>query len=229
MGSVLRYMSEVRRFVSMDIRLIYREVPDTTSCAALERKLKSIAPVQESIDGGKRLWLSYMPETVYRPFAKPRAFDILVGATRWSDGEIEEFRMGMGAVPKRCLICRSFASGSRSSTEENTIIDVLFGIVFEIMTTTSALLCLDSATLRRISGTDPAWADDDDESWKAQIYRYPGQISEIAHERLDGDLWVEWIVDARWLRAWIDAKNRHRGVEKNDEFSRFASLDYTAT
>ena len=169
MGSVLRYMSEVRRFVSMDIRLIYREVPDTTSCAALERKLKSIAPVQESIDGGKRLWLSYMPETVYRPFAKPRAFDILVGATRLSDGEIEEFRMGMGTVPKRCLICRSFASGSRSSSEENTIIDVLFGIVFEIMTTTSALLCLDSATLRRISGNDPAWADDDDESWKAQI------------------------------------------------------------
>ena len=135
----------------------------------------------------------------------------------------------MGTVPKRCLICRSFASGSRSSSEENTIIDVLFGIVFEIMTTTSALLCLDSATLRRISGNDPAWADDDDESWKAQIYRYPGQISEIAHERSDGDLWVEWIVDARWLRAWIDAKNRHRGVEKNDEFSRFASLDYTAT
>ena len=74
-----------------------------------------------------------------------------------------------------------------------------------------------------------AWADDDDESWKARIYRYPGQISEIAHERSDGDLWVEWIVDARWLRAWIDAKNRHRGVEKNDEFSRFASLDGRAT
>lgn len=222
----------------MDIRLIYREVPDAASCAALDRKFKNVSSVQESICGGRRLWLSHMPETVYRPFAKARPFDILVGGTRLSDGESEEFRMGMGAIPKRCLICRSHSKDSdgtceqtvdaRRDCEENAVVDVLFALALEIMTTTSALLCLDNAILKRMFGFDSRWPTDDD-MWKAKISQYPGQIAEIAHECADGELWIEWIVDARWLRAWIDVRNRRRGDVSREEFSRFSSLDYATS
>lgn len=218
----------------MDIRLIYREAPDASCCAALDRKLRHIASAQEAIDGGKRLWLSRVPDAMCRPLANPRPFDVIVSAARLSDDEAEAFRLGLGAIPKRRMICRCYEKPSEIGTdsesaqqrEENTAIDILFAIAFEIMTTTSALLCITGDLMHRMQGNSPLQMPDDDAHWKSEIYRYPGQISEIALEIGDGDLSVMWIVDARWLRAWTDERNRRRGLCAGEKMSRFATLDY---
>ncbi len=200
----------------MDLRLFFTELPSAPTLNALDKRLDSMAKAQESLDGGRRLWVTHVPETITRPFLNPKPFDIFVSPLRFSASEIEDFRMEIGSVPKRCMICRAH-------DETHTTLEVLFAIVAEIMTRTPALLAIDDALGKKMFQIPerepefPAQCLDD----------FPGCVYEVAHENSEGDLTLEWFVDGRWLKAWLSKKYMQSGQTKTSENSRFASLDYS--
>lgn len=210
----------------MDIRLLYMELPTVAESGALDRKLKKIADVQEPLDGGKRLWITRIPETIYRPFATPKPFDILVGVPRLGDTQIEEYRMEIGTAPKRYIDCRSYE-------ESSTAIEVLTALAREIMACTHAFMRIDRQLFFRLAANfsrEKCHSEFlDDSEIAAILQQFPGKLAEIAHEKENGDLVVEWIVDAHWLQAWCDKMHRpspEHGQVDREAFSRFASLDY---
>lgn len=199
----------------MDLRLFFTELPPASALHALDKRLDTLAKSQEYIDGGRRLWITHVPETVTRPFLHPKPFDILISALRFSASEIEDFRMEIGTEPKRCMICRTH-------DESHATIEVLFAIAAEIMTRTPALLAIDDKLGRKmfhIHALEPEFPTQ-------CLDEFPGSVYEIAHENSEGDLNVEWLVDGRWLKAWLTQKYLQTGQTKTSENSRFASLDY---
>ena len=196
----------------MDLRLFFIEQPQASTLALLDRKISGLARRQEPIDGGRRLWVTHVPETATRPFLEARPFDIRVAPVRLSAAETEDFRIGVGAAPTRCMVCRS-------ADDESATLEVLFAIAAEVMSHCAALLEITDGVGRRMFPIDP-WECD----FPAQLLdTFPGTVYEIAHETDEGDLAMAWLVDARWVRAWI---GRH-AERPSATVSRFASLDYT--
>lgn len=210
-----RFGITIPPFYLMDLRLFFTELPSNSVLTSLDKRIDALAKMQEPIDGGRRLWITHVPETITRPFLNPKPFDILVSALRFSNSEIEDFRMEIGVAPKRCMICRAH-------DETHATIEVLFAIVAEIMTRVPALLAINDELGRkmfRIHELEP--------EFPAQcLDDFPGCVYEVAHENSEGDLTVEWFVDGRWLKAWLTKKYLQSGNPRTSENSRFASLDY---
>ncbi len=207
-------MSRILIQNTMDLRLYFTELPQPSVLAALDRRFETLARKQEPVDGGRRLWITHVPETSTRPFLNAKPFDIYVAPLRFSASQIEDYRIGIGVLPKRCMICR--ASDNAPDTAE-----VLFAISSEIMSRCAALLAIDESLGRRMFQID----ERELEFPSQYLDNYPGCVYEIAHELDDGELQMEWFVDARWLQAWL--ARRHSQSGSGQEFSRFSSLDYS--
>ncbi len=198
----------------MDLRLYFTELPANAALTALDKRLDHLAQKQEPLDGGRRLWITYVPQTRNRPFLHAKPFDIFVSPLRFSTSEIEDFRVGIGVVPKRCMICRA------ADDAADTIV-VLFAIAVEIMSRCGALLRIDDKLGRKMFHIDERELDFP----VICLDEFPGAVYEVAHETPDGELGLEWFVDARWICAWNERQNQNSNNSK--EFSRFASLDYS--
>ena len=200
----------------MRLRLFFTELPAESTLNALDRRLSGLARSQEAIDGGRRLWITHIPETITRPFLHARAFDLFVSALRFSNAEIEDFRIGIGAAPKRIMICDSPDDSQES-------LEICFAIATEVMSRCAALLNINEALAKQMFHLKPPF---DDEIPPHLLDDFPGSVYEVAHEKPDGDLGIEWFVDARWLRAWTQQHYQKNKSEEHSESSRFASLDY---
>ena len=198
----------------MYLRLYFVEIPSDSMFSAIDRRLETLARRQEPIEGGRRLWITHVPETQTRPFLNARPFDIFVVPMRFSNARREEFRVSLGAEPKRCMVCKA-----PDDTPECS--EVLFVLASEIMARSASLLCLDEKLARQMFHID-----DQELDFPAQcLDDFPGAVYEIAHELECGDLGIEWFVDARWLKAWISRLHPQNGL--HPEVSRFSSLDYS--
>ncbi len=201
-------------FHSMDLRLFFIELPPESVLAALDRRLETLARRQEAVSGGKRLWITHVPETQTRPFLHARPFDIFVSPMRFNSSLREDYRVGLGVEPKRCMICRA-----QDDSCENA--EILFVLCAEIMAKCSALLGIDEKLGRLMFKIDERELEFPSQC----LDEFPGCVYEVAHEMDDGDLGVEWFVDARWLKAWIS--KQHPLQSSHPEASRFSSLDYS--
>ena len=200
----------------MRLRLFFTELPQESTLNALDRRLVAMARSQEAIGGGKRLWMTHIPETVTRPFLHARAFDLFVSALRFSNAEIEDFRIGIGVAPKRVMFCESPDDSPES-------LEISFALAFEVMSRTAALLNISEDLAKRMFRLKPPF---DDEFPPHLLDDFPGSVYEVAHEKADGDLGVEWFVDAKWLRAWMQLHYKKPNEDERSETSRFSSLDY---
>ncbi len=201
----------------MRLRLFFTELPAESTLNALDRRLSALARSQEPIDGGRRLWITHIPETITRPFLHARAFDLFVSALRFSNAEIEDFRIGIGATPKRIMICHAPDDSPES-------LEICFAIAAEVMSRCAALLNISESLGKQMFHIKPPF---DDEFPSHLLDDFPGSVYEVAHEKADGDLGLEWFVDARWLRSWSQQHYRHLDADAHSEVSRFSSLDYT--
>lgn len=199
----------------MELRLFFIEQPSPSVLELLDRRIGSLACRQESIEGGRRLWITHIPETSSRPFLHARPFDIYVKSVRLSRSEIEEFRMGIGIAPVRCMICRS-------RDDDVASCEVLFAIVAEVISICHALLEIPEHVGRKMFHI----ASPDDDFDPRLFADFPGTVHEIAHETEEGDLMTVWLVDARWIRAFLAAGQLLLKAQKLGEFSRFSTLDY---
>ena len=200
----------------MLIHLYYTALPSQQALNALDKKLSHIAKSQETIDGGKRLWITHVPETVSRPLLHPLPFDLLVFPLSLPSTLLEEYKISLGTAPKRCLLCRS-------ADDSLPAFDILLALAREISTTTGAFLSIDDQLGYRMLGPDPL-----DDSFNINaLHSFPGRVCEIVHETNDGDLNVEWFVDAPWLCAWLHHHYAPLNASRPSSASRFASLDYS--
>lgn len=198
----------------MYLRLYFVEIPSESMFSAIDRRLETLARRQEPIEGGRRLWITHVPETQTRPFLHARPFDIFVVPMRFSNAQREEFRVSLGAEPKRCMVCRAMDDTLES-------MEVLFVLAAEIMARSASLLCLNEKLARQMFHIDEREID-----FPVQcLDDFPGSVYETAHELEDGDLGIEWFVDARWLKAWISKQHPQNGLHSDG--SRFSSLDYS--
>ena len=197
----------------MDLCLYFMELPTGGALASLDRRLDKLSRVQEPVEHGRRLWITHLPETSSRPFLHAKPFDILVLPVCFSDSEIEDYRLGLGAEPKRRLICRGHEVIP-------AVVEVQFGLVSDIMASCASLLCLTPPLAARMLGADPMG----DDMTISRLDSLPGSVFEVVHEDARGELHVEWYVDGTWLRAWMTA--RRRNAQQPPVTSRFASLDY---
>lgn len=200
----------------MLIHLYYTALPPQQALNALDKKLSHIAKSQEAIDGGKRLWMTHVPETASRPLLNPIPFDLLVFPLSLPCTLLEEYKLSLGTAPKRCLLCQT-------ADDSLPAFDILLALACEISSTTGAFLSIDDQLGYRMLGPDPL-----DDSFNIHaLHSFPGHVCEIAHETDDGDLRVEWFVDATWLCAWQHHHYAPRNTSPSSSYSRFASLDYS--
>ena len=199
----------------MNLFIFFCELPTQAALEALDRRLSTLAKTQDPLPNGKRLWITHVPETATRPFLHARAFDIFVAPIRFSTSEIEDYRVSLGQVPKRQMVCRCENDSPES-------LEVMFCLAIEVMTRMNAFLSLSEDLIRLMFHTTAT-----DTDFLAQhLDDFPGLVYELAHEQSDGELRLEWFVDARWLRAWLSKQHHDAKFTPNSTTSRFASLDY---
>lgn len=201
----------------INIKLFYFSLPDASQLSALDKALERIAKKQEALGTGKRLWITSSPNHIYRPFLKARPFDMRVDSLSFSQSEIEEFRVSVGVAPKRRLSCSS-------QIDDRDSLGILLELALEIMQHTKAFLKLDDALARQLFEISAI-----EEEFPSQLLaHFPGNVYEVAHELADMGLSIVWLVDARWLRAYLFNKNQalNLGEERQDIACRFATLDY---
>ncbi len=197
----------------MELRLFFTQLPSEAMLIALDRRLSSLAGNQEALDNGKRLWITHVPETASRPFLHAKPFDMFVHPVRFSASQAEEFRVGLGCVPKRCMFCCSPDDSSDAQ-------EVLFAIVMEVMALCPALMAIDERLGRTMFHVD----ERELEFSSQYLDEFPGGVYEVAHEKENGELGVEWLVNSVWLGAWRSKSFRH--CRQSADHSRFSSLDY---
>jgi len=204
--------------VLMDLELNLVSIPDETALGAVDRWLSSLARQETAIHGGRRLWLTHVPETAVRPFLEARPFDILVAPVYLGASAQEAYRMSLGAFPTRRVICRA-------NDDSKTSLEILLVLATELMQRWRAYLCIDAALGRRLVSLP----EHDDEFDGRCLSRFAGTVYEVAQELGEDELEMRWLVDVCWLRAFRAWRER-RCPSSHDMgepcFARFSSLDY---
>lgn len=199
----------------MKLDIYFLAIPDEAASAAIDKWIASIAKNAEPLRLGMRIWLTHLPETATKPFLHARPFDIVTQPLKISASMREEYQVSLGASPKKHMTCCT-------EGDDDASFEVLVAIVLEIMKRTGRVfMSLDNDLGARMFG--PGRLGDPFDVFKLESL--PGAAYEVAHESDEGELSVEWFVDARWLRAW----QQHKSMSRNtgETFSRFASLDYS--
>ena len=199
----------------MNLFIFFCELPTQAALEALDRRLNAFSKTQDPLPNEKRLWITHVPETATRPFLHARPFDIFVAPIRFSSSEIEDYRVSLGQVPKRRMVCRC-------EDESPESLDVMFCLAVEIMTRMNAFLSVSEDLIRTMFQTE----ERDIDFLAQHLDDLPGSVYELAHEQADGELKLEWFVDAKWLRSWLAKRHRDARFTPNSTTSRFASLDY---
>lgn len=199
----------------MNLFIFFCELPTQAALEALDRRLSTLSKNQDPLPNGKRLWITHVPDTATRPFLHARPFDIFVSPIRFSNSEIEDYRVSLGQVPKRQMICRCDDDSPES-------LEVMFCLAVEVMTRMNAFMSLSEDLIRTMFHTE----ETDTDFLAQHLDDFPGLVYELAHEQADGELRLEWFVDARWLRSWLVKQHRDARFTPNSTTSRFASLDY---
>lgn len=195
--------------------LYFLSMPDETATKSMDKWLASISRKQEATDGGLRVWLTHVPDTLTRPFLDARPFDILTLPIRMGASKREEYQVTLGAAPKKHILCRTMYDDAAS-------FDVLLTIALELMKRSGQVfLSLNPDLAAKLLGPGKFGETFD----QGMLEKFPGAAYEVAHEDDEGMLDLEWFVDAGWLRAWkmFQSKPQAHAMET---FSRFASLDY---
>ena len=200
----------------MELKLLVPNQPSHIDIHVIEKKVSGFSQSQEMLSNGCRFWISRLPQTQMRPLLHARPFDILSMPLRLSRDEIEDYRIGIGTEPKNLILC-----STPDETEDAHFI--LFCLSLEVMTHTRALLMINPDLGHQMFDI-PAFYGDDFPA--GLLDDYPGSVYEIAHEGEEGDLIQEWLVDAHWMRSWLNHTHQKQNKSNSPQTERFASLDY---
>lgn len=195
--------------------LYFLSTPDETAIHAMDKWITSIARKKEATEGGLRVWLTHVPDTLTRPFLDARAFDIVTRPVRMCAAEREEYQVSLGAAPKKHMVCQT-------AYDDEASFEVLLTLALELLKRAGqAYLSLTPELAARLLGPGKFGETFD----QSMLEKFPGAAYEVAHEDSDGMLTLEWFVDAGWLRAWKTYKAKP-ATHVMETFSRFATLDY---